>query len=33
VRQQELFAELHEEIWSLVKREVEQQLRSEAGND
>lgn len=33
VRQQELFAKLHEEIWSLVKREVEQQLRSEAGND
>lgn len=30
VRKEERFSELHEEIWSLVKREVEDQLEAEA---
>jgi NitT/TauT family transport system ATP-binding protein len=30
VRKEERFAELHEEIWALVKREVEDQMKSES---
>jgi len=30
VRKEELFSQLHEQIWSLVKREVEDQLKSES---